>query len=194
MVGPALMDYLMNGRVAGPLGNRHPLAAGAPHGVFRCGGEDRWISIAVLGEDEWRGLVAAMDAPAWASAPEFATAAARVRHVDALHERVAAWTAHQDDRALARHLQRHGVPAAPVLNVGDLLHDPHWAARRTFVEVEHPLGFKETIYGAYVKLGRTPAAVEPGPVIGRDNDRVFKELLGLADDRYRGLVEAEVIY
>ena len=47
MVGPAFMDYELNGRVAGPMGNRHPLAAAAPHGVFPCAGEDRWISIAV---------------------------------------------------------------------------------------------------------------------------------------------------
>ena len=38
MVGPAFMDYAMNGRSAGPIGNRHPLAAAAPHGVFPCVG------------------------------------------------------------------------------------------------------------------------------------------------------------
>ena len=47
MVGPAFMDYAINGRVAGPKGNRHPLDAAAPHGVFPCAGDDRWISIAV---------------------------------------------------------------------------------------------------------------------------------------------------
>jgi benzylsuccinate CoA-transferase BbsF subunit len=194
MIGPAFMDYVMNGRVAGPLGNRHPLGAGAPHGVFRCAGEDRWISIAVTTDDEWRALVAAMESPAWAGAPELATAASRVQHVEALHARVDAWTAGFDDRELAARLQRHGVAAAPVLTVGDLLDDPHYRARRTFVEVTHPLGFKETIYGAYVKTSRSVAAVQPGPVIGRDNDYVFQELLGLADERYRALVAAQVIY
>ncbi len=92
MVGPAFMDYAMNGRVAGPMGNRHPLGAAAPHGVFPCAGEDRWISIAVLDDAEWRGLVDAMGGPAWAGTPEFATTAARVRNLDDLHERLAAWT------------------------------------------------------------------------------------------------------
>src|SRR3990172_3000135 len=45
MVGPAFMDYAMNGRAAGPMGNRHPLAAAAPHGGFPCAGEGRRISI-----------------------------------------------------------------------------------------------------------------------------------------------------
>lgn len=194
MVGPALMDYFMNGRVAAPMGNRHPLRVGAPHGVFPCAGDDRWISIAVLTDEEWANFVEAMGSPAWESAREFATAAGRVENIDALHERVAAWTSTQDDRALAGMLQKHGVAAAPVLNVADLLHDPHYRTRGTFVEVRHPLGFDETIYGAYVKTSTTEAAVRPGPCIGQDNDHVFLDLLGLPEDEYRRLIAEEVIY
>ncbi len=194
MVGPAFMDYAINGRVAGPIGNRHPLGRAAPHGVFPCAGEDRWISIAVTNEEEWRGLIEAMGDPEWARAPEFASLAARVANIEALHERVAAWTGGFDDRELAERLQRHGVAGAPVLNVADLLHDPHYRERGTFVEVDHPLGFRETIYGAYVKTSRTEARVRPGPVIGQDNDYVFKDLLGLPEQRYGQLIADEVIY
>jgi benzylsuccinate CoA-transferase BbsF subunit len=194
MVGPAFMDYVLNGRVAGPIGNRHPLAAAAPHGVFPCAGEDRWISIAVAGDEEWQGLVAAMGDPGWARVPEFADAAQRVRNIDELHEHLAAWTAGTGDAELSQRLQEHGVAAAPILNVADLLNDPHYRARGTFVEVEHPLGFRETIYGAYVKTSRTDARVNPGPSIGQDNDYVFEELLELSEERYRDLVERKVIY
>ena len=194
MVGPAFMDYVMNGRSAGSMGNKHPLAAAAPHGVFPCAGDDRWISIVVSNQEEWEGLLTAMDHPEWAAAPDFAEAAGRVENVDVLHERLAAWTSGFDDYELAQRLQQHGVAAAPVLNVADLLNDPHYKARGTFIEVQHPLGFKETIYGAYVKTSRTEADVKPGPIIGQDNDRVFKELLGLPDERYRQLIEQEVIY
>ena len=131
---------------------------------------------------------------AWAAAPDFANAAHRLRNVDALHQQLAAWTAEFDDRELAARLQSHGVAAAPVLNVGDLLHDPHYRTRGTFIEVRHPLGFQETIYGAYVKTSRTEARVEPGPAMGRDNEYVFKELLGIPEERYRQLVEDQIIY
>jgi benzylsuccinate CoA-transferase BbsF subunit len=194
LVGPAYMDYALNGRVAGPRGNRHPLDRAAPHGVFPCSGEDRWISIAVATDAEWAGLVAAMDAPEWANASALSTLEGRVAAIDSIHERVAAWTRDFDCGELAARLQRHGVAAAPVLRVADLLTDPHYRARGTFIEVTHPLGFRETIYGAYVKTSGFDAAVRPGPAIGQDNDIVFKELLGLPDDRYRALVEAEVIY
>ncbi|MCP5056400.1 MAG: CoA transferase [bacterium] len=194
MVGPAFMDYEMNGRVAATLGNRHPLGAAAPHGVFPCAGEDRWISIAVHEDEEWRGLVRAMNKPEWARAPELDSGAGRLERLEAIHEELAAWTPGFDDRELAERLQREGVPAAPVLNVADLLDDPHYQERGTFLSVRHPLGFDETIYGAYVKMSRTPARVETGPIMGRDNDFVFKELLGLPENRYRELVEEQIIH
>ena len=194
MVGPAFMDYAMNGRNAAPIGNRHPLAVGAPHGVFPCAGEDRWISIAVLTDNEWNGLKNAMGNPDWTESKDFSTPPNRVANITSLHESLAEWTKDQDHRTLAESLQNAGVAATPVLNVGDLLNDPHYKARGTYIEVTHPLGFNETIYGAYVKTSRTEAAIEPGPAMGRDNEHVFKNILGMSNDRYDRLVAEEIIY
>ena len=194
MVGPAFMDYSLNGRIAGPLGNQHPRAAAAPHGVFPCAGEDRWISLAVEEEAQWQALVENMGSPEWAADPQWASQAGRLNAIELLHERIGAWTADFEDRALAERLQAAGIAATPVLNVGDLLSDPHYKERQTFIEVEHPLGYRETIYGAYVKLSRTPAHVQPGPWIGQDNDFVFRELLGLDEAQYTSLKEKQVIY
>jgi len=192
MVAPAYMDYVLNGRIAGPMANRHPLGVAAPHGVFPCAGDDRWISIAVFTEEEWQRLVEVMGHPDWAR--EFADTARRRRNIDVLHEQLSTWTRRFDDYALARRLQQHGVAAAPVLNVADLLNDPHYKARGTFIEVTHPLGFKETIYGAYVKTSGASPRVTPGPVMGRDNEHVFLELMGISKARFGALVEAEIIF
>jgi benzylsuccinate CoA-transferase BbsF subunit len=81
-----------------------------------------------------------------------------------------------------------------VLSVADLLHDPHLKARGTFVEVTHPLGFRETIYGAYVKMSVSQPAVRTGPMLGQDNEHVFREILGLSDERYQALVDAQIIF
>jgi crotonobetainyl-CoA:carnitine CoA-transferase CaiB-like acyl-CoA transferase len=192
-VAPAFMDYTLNGRVAGPMGNRHPLAAAAPHGVFPCAGDDRWVAIAVFDDEEWQGLVNVMGAPTWARASEYASAAGRVENIEPLEEKLSEWTRGCDSHELAERLQREGVAATPVLNVGDLLTDPHYRARKTFVEVEHPLGFRETIYDVYAKTSGARFDLRPGPVMGCDNDHVFKQLLEIPEDRYRQLVEAKVI-
>ena len=193
LMGPAMMDLMLNGREAGPIGNRHPLGIGAPHGLFPCTGDDRWISIAVLTDNEWRGLVTAMGAPAWAAQPGFHAAAGRRESIDEIHARLSQWTRDFDDVALATDLQHHGVAAAPVLNVADLLHNPHYRARETFIEVRHPLGFTETIYGSYVKPSRTVPDVRPGPAMGQDNERVLCGILGLSDADYDHLVAEGVI-
>jgi benzylsuccinate CoA-transferase BbsF subunit len=194
MVGPAYMDYALNGRVGGPKGNEHPLAAASPHGVFPCAGDDRWISIAVMTQSEWQGLREAMEHPAWAAEDAYASPKNRQANIDELHRHVAEWTAGFDDRELADRLQELGVAAAPVLNVGDLLEDPHYKARGTYIEVTHPLGFRETIYGSYVKTSAFDSDIKPGPVIGQDNERVFKEILAMSGERYDQLVADEVIY
>ena len=191
-IAPAYMDYVLNGRVAGPMGNRHPLGAAAPHGVFPCAGEDRWISIAVLSDDEWKALAEAMGTPDWSVA--FDDHDKRLRNIEALHDKLAAWTEGQDDYQLAERLQRAGVAAAPVLRVADLRADPNNKARGNFLEVEHPLGFHETIYGSYVKTSGPAPRIEPGPTIGRDNDHVFRSLMGIPEARYRRLIEQEVIF
>ena len=108
--------------------------------------------------------------------------------------RLAEWTRSQDARALAEKLQARGVAATPVLDIPGLANDPHFRARGTFCEVEHPLGFRETIYGPYVKMSRSRPVVRPGPLIGQDNERVLKGWLGLSDARYAELVEKRVIY
>src|SRR6185503_15224550 len=161
---------------------------------FPCAGEDRWIAIAVTSDEAWRALVGALGNPAWATAPALASLHGRLAALDTIHEQLATWTAGFDDYQLAARLQSAGIAATPVLNVADLLRDPHYRARGTFIEVQHPLGFKETIYGAYVKTSRTPAAVRTGPMIGQDNERVFKGLLGMDDARYQHLVDAKTIY
>ena len=194
LIGPALMEYLLNGRVAGPIGNRHPVAAAAPHGVFPCRGEDRWIAIAVANDDEWQGLVAALGDCEWARAAALAEATGRIQNIDPLHQRLSEWTRQFDDHELARRLQGFGVAATPVFDVSDLLNDAHYRMRGTFIEVVHPLGFKETIYGAYVKTSRTEPEIRPGPAVGQDNDDVFRKLLGIPEARYRELVERKVIF
>jgi len=194
LVAPAFMDFFLNGRVAGPIGNRHPTSAVAPHGVFPCAGEDRWISLAVHDDAEWRGLLDAMEHPDWAESATFASRESRVANIETLHGELANWTCGFDDYELAGRLQGFGVAAAPVLNISDLLNDPHYKERRTFIEIEHPLGFKETVYGNYVKTTRASPAYAPGPAMGQDNEHVYRDLLGFSEARYRELVEQEIIY
>ncbi len=194
LMGPAFMDFTYNGRVGQPIGNEHPQQAAAPHGVFACAGDDRWISLAVLSEQEWQALVSAMDRPEWTQSDEFSDSTRRVDNIDELHGHLEKWCVQYDDYELAHKLQACGVAATPVLNVADLLSDPHYQARKTFLEVDHPLGFKETVYGNYVKTQHISPQLATGPAMGQDNKKVFRNILGLSTGDYNALVDGQVIF
>ena len=56
---PFLLDYAVNRRDQSRMGNRDPGAA--PHGVYPCQGDDRWIAIACFTDEEWEHLRRLMD-------------------------------------------------------------------------------------------------------------------------------------
>jgi crotonobetainyl-CoA:carnitine CoA-transferase CaiB-like acyl-CoA transferase len=77
----------------------------------------------------------------------------------------------------------------------DQYHDPHFQARGTFVNVIHPKSGTEVLYGIPWKLSDTPGKVRSsGPLLGQDNEYVFKGLLGVSDDEFNKLVEEKVIF
>ena len=61
-VSPVILDYFVNNRETRAHGNR--IAYAAPHGIYRCKGDDRWCAIAVFTDAEWAGLQDHRDARA----------------------------------------------------------------------------------------------------------------------------------
>ena len=194
VIGPALMDYAVNGRIQERTGNRHPAAA--PHGAFPCVGEDRWCVIACSTDAEWQGLCAALDDPPWTRTPEFATLHARKANEDELEARIAEWTRTQVAEELMERLQSVGVPCGVVQNARDILEgDRHIQARAYYRYLDHP----ETGRAAYdspgFRLSRTPPEPErPAPLLGEHTEYVCKEIIGLSDEEIAALVAEQVLY
>jgi benzylsuccinate CoA-transferase BbsF subunit len=160
------------------IGNRARHAA--PHGVFPCAGQDRWIAIAVHDDEDWRRLVAAMDAPAWATDPSLAGTAGRLARVDAIEDALADWTRPHDARALADRLQAAGVDAAAVADFADLHDDPQLAHRAHFRPVEHAvLGAHPAETHAIRFSAMAPRIDHPAPRLGEHTEQVLRDLLGL---------------
>lgn len=169
-------------------------SAAAPHGAFPSRGDDAWIAISVTTERQWHALLAAMDAPGWASDARFATPLLRRRNRVALNELVARWTARLDRHELARDLQACGVPAAPVLAPSDLLADPGLEAGDFFQYVDHPVAGRHP-YPSFPALidGEHPPIKRVGPILGEDNHYVLTHILGLGDAEIARLETDNVI-
>src|SRR5262247_2258121 len=84
LLGEAVVDYSLSGRVAAPIANRHLLMA--PHGVYPCQGDDLWVAIAVGSDAEWRGLCHAIGQPKLADDARFVTLTGRWQNQRALDD------------------------------------------------------------------------------------------------------------
>ncbi|MBI3953808.1 MAG: CoA transferase, partial [Chloroflexi bacterium] len=96
VLGPLFAGYLVNGEVPQPMGNASPVAA--PHGCFRCQGDDAWCTVAVETEEHWRAFGRALGEPTWTRDSRFATAAGRLANREELDRLVEEWTANYTPR------------------------------------------------------------------------------------------------
>jgi len=167
MMGP-LIDAQLGVRPK-PLGNRSENYA--PHGTYRCLGEDEWVSLAVRDDEQWARLCDAVpDLSAFAG---FARAQ-RIAQSEAMDRVLAAWSRPQAASAAAATLVRAGVPAAALYSSADLARCEHLGQR----------GFWDT----------DPAGIQPGlpwranfgrvfgaaPGLGADTEAVLRDVLALS--------------
>lgn len=170
-----LVAAQLTGESPSSLGNAS--AAFAPHGIYRCAGDDRWIAIECRNETEWQGLVAALGAEEALDDPRFGDGAGRLSHRTELDFAIDQLVADRDPEDLASELQRHGVPAARVATIADTFHDEHLRARGFWMPVVHPkLGAIDTA-GPMAILSETPARVRVQPaLLGAHSDEIRTEL------------------
>lgn len=194
LMGPTLMDIVLNQREVVPQGNGSHYLPAAPHGCYRCSGRDNWCAIAVFTDDEWQALKRVMGNPEWAEQERFSERSSRQRHAPEIDALLEQWTVKHDSNAVMQILQEAGVPAGVVQSAEDLAQDPHLNARAYFVRSEHTGrglsmadAFPATFTGT--KTPRWKAA----PLLGEDNHYVFIDLLGLEEGELSSYVERGII-
>ena len=187
-----MMDYAMNGRQPPRLGNRDDFMA--PHGCYRCLGQDNWLVITVCSDDEWEALCHAMGDPEWTKREEFSDPLGRYAYQDEMDTFIQEWTIQKDKREAMQLLQQAGVPAEAVLSDADLYADPHLEARGFFERVAHPF-IGEYRYPGYLwKFSKMyePFRIPPNGY-GEHNDYVYGTLLGMSEEDIRDLEAQGII-
>jgi len=199
LLGPVLLEVTVNGRRTRgrhyPTGNRLEHRRAAPHGVYPARGEDRWVAIAVFGDEEWSRFVDAMGRPGWADDERFGSQQSRWEHQDALDAAIATWTSQRDRYEITKLLQDAGVRAGAVQNAEDLNEtDPQLAHRGVFFEMDHPVIGEARFEGVPIHFSQSaPDNWRSGPLLGEDNEYVFRELLGVGEAEYARLAATGAI-
>lgn len=191
MIGDALILASV-GQTPERMGNGDP--AMAPHGVYATSRPDRWLTLAIRDDEEWRILLRILEQDD--SDPRYATAESRLRHRAQLDEQLARWLAAHDADRLAERLQQGGLCAHISWDMQDIAADAHLRDRRSVVEVSGPGIPARLAVGSPVRFSETSDVgirrLTPG--LGQDEDYVFGELLGLSTAQRADLQEREVIF
>jgi benzylsuccinate CoA-transferase BbsF subunit len=168
LTGIATVEWSVNKRVLGRLGNAHPWFV--PHDIYRCAGDDQWVAVVVREDGQWERLAPLLGLPAMARAE-------RVRQRVAIDAALSRFTASRQADAVARQLIAIGVEAYPVRNAFDLARDPHVAARGFVETIDHarlgPLPYP----GPPWRIEGVPTGPHvPAPCLGEHTEPILSEL------------------
>jgi benzylsuccinate CoA-transferase BbsF subunit len=190
---PLILDYQSNGRELEVRGNKCGYAA--PHGIYKCAGEDRWVAIAVMTDEEWFSFGKAIGGPPWTLRADFATAESRVARSDELDQFVEAWTINYPPEAVEQILQSAGVGAGTVADARDIDEDPQMNYYNFYRELDHPyMGRLRYYHPPGLKLSGAETKLDRPVLLGEHTDQICREVLNMTqaeidDLRGKGVLE-----
>ena len=185
----SLRDHQRLGGVQPRTGSQ--LGKTVPGSIYACapGGPNDYVFIFAQAQ-MWPALVDVLDIDAIRDDPRFATREARWENRDVLNPLIESWTRQRTKHEVMRLLGEAGVPCGACQDTGEVLEDPHLAARDMIVELDYPAreGTYRTV-GCPVKLSDSPVEVTRPPTLGEHTGDLLEELCGVSPEdleRLRG--------
>lgn len=135
------------------------------------------ISAAVQSNKEWLALTRALEQPSWLDDPRFKTPALRQRNIDARLRMTQAVLLTRSAEDWLERLTAAGVPCAPVLTRGQMLHHPQVVATGIVVESDHKDAGRIRGARPAARFSATPASLRTGgPALGEHTGSILAEL------------------
>jgi benzylsuccinate CoA-transferase BbsF subunit len=179
-LGVSYLETRLNGIDPEPKGNQHPTAA--PHGCFRCQGDERWCVLSVETDDEWRRFCRVIGQKMLSDDPRFASCSARLRNRDLLNTIVEQWTVKQTAEDVMRKLQEQRIAAGVAQNGADLVKDPQLRHRGYFQRYDDsPIGPFEVPRGGVIFKNMPDGDIPLTPPLGAHTDQIMRDVLGYDD-------------
>jgi crotonobetainyl-CoA:carnitine CoA-transferase CaiB-like acyl-CoA transferase len=172
-------------------GNR--LAEDSPRNTYETS-DGRWIGISASSQRTFERLAVAMDMPHLIDDPRFLDNSSRCANDVALDEVIAGWFKQRSCDDVMALFDKADVVAGPVLDIGDIVNDPHYIARQNIVSVPDNDFGQVRMQGVVPRFAETPGAVRhAGGALGADNRAMFVDELGLSEGEFAALQAEGVI-
>ncbi len=160
LLHPHAANFFGNGKVPGRSGNAHPNISPYETVETRSGP----LFLAIGNDRQFQTLLKVLGVQALSDDPRFATNQDRLKNRPALHALLKEKLCELDAITIAQKLLKAGVPAAPVLNVQQILEHPHTQHRKMVLKQGRYRGLASPI-----KLSRTPASLRKLPPGFKEN-------------------------
>ncbi len=194
LMGTSLLEVSAHNPEPGPSGNKPAYAAAAPHGCYKCLGEDNWCVVAVFSEAQWQALAQVLGNPDWTQKDRFASMENRLAHAEEIDNCLNQWTSKRKAQEVVALLQAAGVPAGIVQSAEDLAADPHLLERDWFVRLRHPVLGETVADGSPIPFDAgSTSNWKSSPLLGEANRYVYLDLLGLTEQEFSSYVERGII-
>jgi len=183
--------YYVEGHLPGRIGNRYEFIY--PYDTFRS--RDGWVVIGIANDAIWTRFLEVSGLGSLGEDPRYRINKLRVENHEPLREALEAWTLDHGKEEIVKLLNEARVPSCPIYDIKEASEDPHISqARGMVVELDQPGLGKVKVQGNPIKMTATrPVPRGPAPVLGGDTESVLRELLGVASEEYKRLVESGVV-
>lgn len=172
------------------VGSRHPVTY--PVDVFET--MDGHIVMVVTTDRGFAALCKAIGQPELSDDERFRTNADRNAHEGELKAAIEAWTSTLGADAAVEALAEAGVPASPVLSVGDVVESDHIAHREMTSMVDHPTLGEVPMVHQPVRFSDADRSFQrPPPLLGEHTRELLISILGLDEKQIDALTDQNVI-
>ena len=173
----------------GPMGSRHPL--NTPYQSFKTA--DGWLNLGASNTRLWSRLLEITGLQKLEGDPRFKDGAARMANIDALIDKLNKVLKTKSTSHWLAEMERAGIPAGPVANIGEMHADPHTLAREMVIDLEHDTaGIVKTI-GHPIKFSETPGIIDRGaPIYGQHTRSILAEF-GFNEKQITDMIESEAV-
>ena len=167
--------------------NRAP-TIGQNYGITRL--KDGFAAVAVVSDSEFRGLCHTYGRPDLADDERFSTMAGRTMNASELVPLMIELSSQEPVDDFVKRAQSFDVPAASVVALPDLPHQPQIKNNQVFVEREHPVAGRVREPRPAARFSATPARLGvPAPTPGQHSDEIVAEVgLDAAALRSAGII------
>ena len=174
LVAHGITEFTANGKEPERNGNRSEFFA--PHGVYPCEGEDKWIVIQILNEDQWLSFQELVGAPM----QQFGNLEDRLSKLEDLDKTISEWTSSKEAQKLMYVLQDAKIPAAATHTMSTLLNDPHLNSRKFWQYLDRAVvGNQPNPSAPFNVNGERLPIKTPAPTLGQHNQEILTEILEL---------------